>query len=195
MPYGFNADKSKYDLQDLVDEIETKADIDSPELTGTPKAPTARNSSNDTQLATTAFVKNAIKEYLKTVYPVNSVYITTTNTNPSGIIGGTWTLLSSKVAVSENIYGNGKTLGLCQGSNTYGLYATNDSYNGVKEIGPAAGRLGYTANATDVGDDLGSVPGHTMVGVLTKALAGNTPSNTGLVTDTITIYIWKRTAL
>lgn len=38
-------------------------DMDSPTLTGTPTAPTAATSTNDTQVATTAFVRNAIGEY------------------------------------------------------------------------------------------------------------------------------------
>ena len=40
------------------DVIELKANIASPTLTGVPAAPTAANSTNTTQLATTAFVKN-----------------------------------------------------------------------------------------------------------------------------------------
>jgi hypothetical protein len=41
----------------------TEDDMDSPALTGTPTAPTAATSTNDTQVATTAFVRNAIGEY------------------------------------------------------------------------------------------------------------------------------------
>ncbi|EED3952228.1 hypothetical protein S513_24710, partial [Salmonella enterica subsp. enterica serovar Newport] len=41
-------------------ELDKKANLDSPNLTGTPTAPTADQSSNDTQLATTAFVRSAI---------------------------------------------------------------------------------------------------------------------------------------
>ncbi len=38
--------------------VNSKADIASPTLTGTPLAPTASVSTNTTQLATTAFVRN-----------------------------------------------------------------------------------------------------------------------------------------
>ncbi|ECC9706893.1 shikimate transporter [Salmonella enterica subsp. salamae] len=44
----------------LKGELDKKANLDSPNLTGTPTAPTADQSSNDTQLATTAFVRSAI---------------------------------------------------------------------------------------------------------------------------------------
>lgn len=40
--------------------IATKAPIDSPTLTGDPKAPTPANSDNDTSIATTAWVRNAM---------------------------------------------------------------------------------------------------------------------------------------
>lgn len=40
--------------------LQEKADINSPTLTGTPKAPTATADTNTTQIATTAFVKTAI---------------------------------------------------------------------------------------------------------------------------------------
>lgn len=41
----------------------TEDDMDSPALTGTPTAPTAATSTNNTQIATTGFVRNAIGEY------------------------------------------------------------------------------------------------------------------------------------
>lgn len=44
----------------LKGELDKKANLDSPNLTGTPTAPTANQNSNDTQLATTAFVRSAI---------------------------------------------------------------------------------------------------------------------------------------
>ena len=42
-----------------------KAPLASPTLTGTPKAPTASAGTNTTQIATTAFVQNAIEKALK----------------------------------------------------------------------------------------------------------------------------------
>lgn len=69
--------------------IASKADTNSPALTGTPTAPTAGAGTNTTQLATTAFVTTA----LSTVYPVGSIYINAAvSTNPSTLLGfGTWT--------------------------------------------------------------------------------------------------------
>lgn len=48
------------ELTAIASAISSKADINSPALTGTPTAPTAATSTNTTQVATTAFVQTAI---------------------------------------------------------------------------------------------------------------------------------------
>lgn len=51
-------------IQGAIDELKTySAPINSPTLTGTPTAPTAAAGTNTTQIATTAFVKNAIASF------------------------------------------------------------------------------------------------------------------------------------
>ena len=69
----------------IQDQIDAKAPIDSPDLEGTPTAPTADLGTNTTQIATTAFV-------LQTLYPVGSIYINASvDTNPATLFGfGTW---------------------------------------------------------------------------------------------------------
>lgn len=56
--------------------------------TGTPTAPTANPGTNNTQIATTAFVQAALQAF----YPVGSVYINAAvTTNPATLLGfGTW---------------------------------------------------------------------------------------------------------
>jgi hypothetical protein len=68
--------------------IASKADVSSPNLLGTPTAPTASTGTSTTQLATTAFVTAA----LSAIYPVGSIYINATvSTNPATLLGfGTW---------------------------------------------------------------------------------------------------------
>ena len=52
-----------YDVEDSVARsvLEQKAPLESPALTGIPTAPTASNGTNTTQIATTAFVQNAVQ--------------------------------------------------------------------------------------------------------------------------------------
>ena len=52
-----------YDVEDSVarSALEQKAPLESPALTGTPTAPTASNGTSTTQVATTAFVQNAVQ--------------------------------------------------------------------------------------------------------------------------------------
>lgn len=64
--------------------ISSKADLNSPALTGTPTAPTAAPLTNTTQLATTAFVRTAITN-------LNLGTISTQNSNAVTITGGTIT--------------------------------------------------------------------------------------------------------
>jgi len=73
--------------------VGTKADSASPTFTGTPAAPTATFGTDSTQIATTAFVQNA----LAAVYPVGSIYINKTDSdNPSSLLGfGTWSAIGT----------------------------------------------------------------------------------------------------
>ena len=48
-------------------DLNLKADIASPTLTGTPRSPTMASSTNGTQIATTAFVKTVLTEYLAVI--------------------------------------------------------------------------------------------------------------------------------
>ena len=52
-----------YDVEDSVarSALEQKAPLESPALTGIPTAPTASNGTSTTQIATTAFVQNAVQ--------------------------------------------------------------------------------------------------------------------------------------
>jgi len=85
----------------LSNAIASKANTNSPALTGTPTAPTATAGSSTTQIATTAFVTTA----LSLLYPVGSIYINASvSTSPATLLGfGTWEAFGvGKVLVGQD---------------------------------------------------------------------------------------------
>ena len=122
----------------IASSIASKADINSPALTGTPTGPTASAGTSTTQLATTAFVTAA----LSAAYPVGSIYINAgVSTNPSTLLGfGTWTS-----------FGAGKVLVSLDSADA--LFDTLEETGGSKD----AVVVSHTHTATSVVTD----PGHT----------------------------------
>ncbi len=62
-------------------------------------APTAAAKSNDTHVATTAWVH---REMLNIVYPVGSVYMSVNNVSPATFLGGTWAAISGKFLIGAD---------------------------------------------------------------------------------------------
>ena len=59
--------------------VNTKADINSATLTGTPAAPTASASTNNTQISTTAYVTSAISTAIAALFPVGTISVSYTH--------------------------------------------------------------------------------------------------------------------
>jgi len=129
--------------------VNSKADINSPTLTGIPSAPNASAGTNTTQLATTNFVTTALTNYSAVVdaailaaklalYPVGSIYTNATNsTNPATLLGfGTWTA-----------FGAGRV--------PVGFDAGNTLFDAAEETGGSADAVvvshTHTATVTDPG--------------------------------------------
>jgi len=75
------------------------ATLASPALTGTPTAPTADSNTNNTQIATTAFVKTALSSYAKKSSPA----LTGTPTAPTAAAGTNTTQIATTAFVQEAI--------------------------------------------------------------------------------------------
>lgn len=127
-------------------------------------------------------------------YPIGSVYFSVNDTNPSTILGGgTWELIGSKLAVRENVFGNGYGIAVAVSSSSVGIlgqYYTSDLQVNAKNTS-----LGKKVG-TDmgVGSYLGGYNQNNTLGFATKSQLGNNPTYSGLIVDTETIYSWKRTA-
>ena len=191
---------------------------DSPAFSGTPTAPTPGVDTNNTQLATCEFVRNAIAKYapmldtLKKVYPVGSIYMSTVSTNPATLFGfGTWEAMPA-----------GRVL-LAQGKSSWGITYNAGSTGGEATHQLTVGELpshNHTASTNTTGAHT-----HTYTWRNTQGWAGsksatsvweNTATNntgsSGNHSHTVTInntgnsnahnnippylaiYMWKRTA-
>jgi len=174
--------------------INSKADIASETLTGTPIAPTASVSTDTTQIATTAFVKNVLETY---IYPVGSIYFNmAVSTNPGTLLGfGTWVAYAEgRVlvgfqssgtfdALDESLGAETSTTGshtlttaqIPAHTHTYNRHVTSGAQNGPISLDDSYPLT--TANTSSTGGG----EGHTH---------GSTPT----LQPSKTLYIWKRTA-
>lgn len=76
-------------LTELIAQINGKADLASPALTGTPTAPTAEAGTNTTQIATTAFVTTAVATLATTVASNKTALETSISAKQKAILKGT----------------------------------------------------------------------------------------------------------
>jgi hypothetical protein len=181
--------------------VASKANINSPSLTGTPTAPTASAGTSTTQLATTAFVTAA----LSAIYPVGSIYVNAAvSTNPTTLLGfGTW-----------EAFGAGRVM--------VGFNASDALFDTLEETGGSKDAVvvshTHTATVTDPGhrhtvtppfqnEASGAAYGSSITGASTgnqtdTAVTGITVSNASTgssgtnanVQPYITVRMWKRTA-
>ena len=189
------------EIDDEFDAIQTavnsKANIASPALTGTPTAPTAAFGTSTTQIATTAFVQANISG----AYPVGSLYINASNaTNPATLLGfGTW-----------EAFGTGKVL--------VGIDAGDAAFDTAGETGGSKDAIVVSHNhtLTDPGHDHdfsgggggGATLSPTIYGdVVQSSTVSTATATTGIsISETgssgtnanlqpyVVVYMWKRTA-
>ena len=97
----------------------------------------------------------------------------------------TWQLISSVALASEHVVGNGNVLGITNGTYQGFLSGTGnrDLYNLRSTLPQPLGTVGGT-----------QFLGANGFGVITKTQASNDLSATGLIVDTITVYMWERIA-
>ena len=194
--------------------VNSKADVNSPTLTGTPAAPTAGSSTNNTQVATTAYVTAAVTAALavattarQALFPVGTIYTqAAVATNPSSLLGfGTW-----------EAFGAGKVM--------VGIGGGNAAFDTLNETGGVADSIipAHTHTASSAVTDNGHA--HSMThkigldGLFPQGSGSSTAANyntntavTGISVATtinsvgvsvtnanlqpyIVVYMWKRTA-
>ena len=187
--------------------VNSKADLASPTLSGTPLAPTAAEGTNTTQIATTAFVKTAADALNAAAYPVGAIFTTTTAYADSAAVvaaigGTTWVA-----------FGAGKVLvGLDSGDTDFdtseetGAAKTASGTSGSTAADLAAhthtGTIRYNSGLTDnagscsVDEEGGQGTFHVTNAKTTGSTgSGGGHTHTGdAVQPYIVVYFWKRTA-
>ena len=129
-------------------------------------------------------------DLLSKIYPVGSVYYSTTNTSPASFLGGTWTQILNNATIpldsTFGVKGNGKALGFTgDGSNVSYLFMNASSVLSGMRAGQNPPNVGTTWAASNPNYDRAT-------GISTDT------TKSGMVataSSTLTgIYAWKRTA-
>jgi len=210
------------EINDEFDAIQTavnsKANANNTALTGVPTAPTATFGTDTSQIATTAFVQDA----LAAMYPVGSVYINAnTLTNPGTLLGfGTWVSFGAgRVMVGIDAADTSfDTAGETGGSKdaivvshnhtltdpghrhfttldgTVGTSATFESQIGKTEYSTVNGgyESAFARGTADTTQANASTSSTSTTGITIDA-AGTSGTNANLQ-PYVVVYMWKRTA-
>jgi len=186
--------------------INSKADIASETLTGTPLAPTATLGTNTTQIATTAFVEAGLGTITAAVvnalvYPVGSIYFNmAVSTNPATLLGvGTWVAYATG-QVLVGIEGSGTFDALDESLGAEAMTGTTGSHTLATSEIPSHSHTGGGIGSASIA--LGATQGasgmyHLGAGSTgsTGGAGGHTHTTTGsILQPSVTVYIWKRTA-
>lgn len=187
-------------------DLSTLAPKASPGLTGTPTAPTANVDTNNTQIATCGFVRNAIAKFapmldtMKKIYPVGSIYMSTVSTNPATLFGfGTWEAMpAGRVLLAQGksswgtTYNAGSTVGeLPQHTHTA---STNTTGSHAHTYRTFYGTTGYGPDGSSDREktiNTGSSGNHTHTVTINNTGSNQAHNN---LQPYIAVYIWKRTA-
>ena len=166
--------------------VNSKANTASPTLTGTPAAPTAAVATDTTQIATTAFVKDVLENY---IYPVGSIYFNmAVTTNPGTLLGfGTWAAYAEgRVLVGFQSSGTFDALDESLGAETHTL--TTDEIpahtHNYDKFSGQAGTCGININGSN------GCPTFTAT-ASTSTGGGSAHTN---LQPSVTVHMWKRTA-
>jgi hypothetical protein len=186
--------------------INSKADIASETLTGTPLAPTASSSTNTTQIATTAYVTTAVAAITAAtinalVYPVGSIYFNmAVATNPATLLGvGTWVAYATgQVLVGFESSGTFDARDESLGAETASAATSGSTTLTTSQIPSHT----HTVQKNDAGAETVSGTnyeggdGGTITTGSTGGGAGHTHTTPAVSTlqPSVTVYIWKRTA-
>ena len=175
--------------------VNSKADTASPTLTGTPAAPTASVATDTTQLATTAFVKDVLENY---IYPVGSIYINAAvATNPGTLLGfGTWAAYAEgRVPVGIAGSGTFDTLDKTGGAETDSHTLTTDEIPSHNHSNGSYDRLlKQDGSSTSASMDSSAGEPNLASSAAISAAGGGSAHTHDIVQPYVVVHMWERTA-
>ena len=202
-------------------DLSTLAPKASPGLTGTPTAPTANVDTNNTQIATCGFVRNAIAKFapmldtMKKIYPVGSIYISIVSTNPATLFGfGTWEAMpAGRVLLAQGQsdwgvnYAAGSTGGEHQHQLTVGELPSHNHTGSTNTTGEHTHGV-WTDNINSVGNAMSIAcnQGISLYSIKANTTSSGNHAHTVTISNTgnnnahnnmqpyYTCYMWHRTA-
>lgn len=169
--------------------IVTSATVGLDALATTSATQTAAIAANTTSIATNAAaIAAAPLSIMQTIYPVGSLYISTSATNPATILGfGTWVAYAAgRVLVGVNTTGTFNTLGATGGEETHTLLEAEipQHTHNVPTPGVAGSAHDAAGDATGIPDFIPATPTDGGTG------GGGAHNN---IQPYITVSIWNRT--
>lgn len=170
-------------------------------------APTPSSSSNDNSIATTAWVKSKMLDF---IYPVGSIYMSVNNVSPQTFLGGTWVALQDRFLIGAghsyavNATGGATThtltvnempshthtfQGTSIGNHTHTIYSTFhlDNY-----VGGGGSYMDFIRPMAGAQNTISSVAGASGVSGSIAASGGNQAHS--IMNPYLAVYMWKRTA-
>lgn len=191
---------SEFDTEfnNLQTAINTKSDIASPAFTGVPTTPTASAGTSTTQIATTSFVTTA----LQALYPIGTIYSSTSSTNPGTIFGfGTWVAYGAgRVLIGQSgtgLYVAGNTGGSADAvlvSHTHTATVTDPGHlHTFRDVAAASGSVTDPYGSSDGRLGTSSTSRATTgitVGISTEGVSGTNAN----LQPYVVVYMWNRTA-
>jgi hypothetical protein len=191
------------ELNAVANAVASKADINSPNFTGTPTASTAPSGTNTTQIATTAFVTAA----LSAAYPVGSIYINaSSSSNPSSLLGfGTWTEFGAgRVMVGFNSSdalfdtleetGGSKDAVVVSHTHTATTTATDSGHTHSVPLIQQVGTFGSQLHGAWNGGSTTTTTGFANISASTTVASTGSSGTNANLQPYITVRMWKRTA-
>ena len=139
--------------------------------------------------------KNITQALLETIYPVGSIYIGTMSICPLSSLFGTWTNVGTKLLTdvtgsnSVPVKGDGKALGLSNGTYTGTLVSSDSAGNN-----PKFATNTYGKNIGTTGTIVGVTPDISAYGVTTDATKSGIVADisSSLTKTNLVVNIWKR---